>query len=114
MENLDGERCGRQLSKSRFKHFKQFLKAFEHAFGLNNANGRSEIIAHSDLYPPSTFITNDTVIICCNIWRSITQPGFKAIEPDTQFNDIIWKIYSESETDNCVIEIGEETLKVNY
>jgi hypothetical protein len=72
----------------------------------------SAFVAHSKLYPPSNFVKNDTITICCDIKRSVDQSGFNPIELDTTFNATMWILYNQgAEAEDCTIQIGEENFR---
>ncbi|KAI6177715.1 Speckle-type POZ protein-like isoform X2 [Aphelenchoides bicaudatus] len=101
IENTAGEKIGK-------------WEKIDYVFSNNDYGyGFSEFVETSNLYPPSNFVINDTITICCDIQCSINQLDFKPFELDTKFRENMWISYLQGDqSDECTIKIEDIEFKI--
>lgn len=82
-------------------------------FSMPRGWGYSQFVSYTQLYPPSDFVKNDTIFVCCEICRDVSQPDFRPFELENKAAENMWLFHNQPDAeDECTIQIGMENFKV--
>lgn len=91
-----------------------FLEQFEELAELDCEYGFERFVNHSELYPPSDFVKNDYIYICCEITQKLDYVGFKQILlNDEKILKHVYRSNKIDDDDKVIIQSKKRKLSVS-